>query len=402
MDKVVKGDRTYFPRRYTRSVIIYFEEGLAYNFRRKFEHKKRTRQFPFFKNLVSFLELNPSISLYFSEEETHRPFVVVDNEYYVHIDSYTDFCKRIESSTEGRAKAFFGQHIDHSSLLTSQVRRDVIESASVADLLEAFKKFDEPTKKAVVEGLAEMGATQPATLTTSQFGKQIEESVKSGPKRKLIISTYPQVQLETLKEHRQFLASNLDKNETFIQNWVDAKIDNVGKPLELSREEAAKLRKSRCLIFGLEYINHKREGRTSQKRFDILTKIAEGQNEYVLIELKSPSGHVFDVDSTKNQNDGISETYSLSDDVSRAIPQITNYRGLLREATATEWQGIGLPRGQVVKCIILVGTRIKDNPVWDEHYLNLKQGLSSSIEIMTYSDLLEKLDVTIRNLEENL
>jgi hypothetical protein len=162
------------------------------------------------------------------------------------------------------------------------------------------------------------------------------------------------------------------------------------------------LKRSRCLIFGLEFVNHKREVAASQKRFDILTRVADGRNEYVLIELKSPCGSVFNVKTETNNNGGKSTTYSLSDDIARALPQIAGYKGLLQDASNVEWQKIGYARGEIVKSIVLVGTRPGNDLVWDDNYRHLRNGLSSSIEIMTYTDLLEKLDATIKNLEENL
>ncbi|MDZ7693965.1 MAG: hypothetical protein U5K69_23080 [Balneolaceae bacterium] len=89
------------------------------------------------------------------------------------------------------------------------------------------------------------------------------------------------VKIQTLKEYRDFLKNNLNKNETFIQDWLD--------------EKDGKYRKQRCLIFGLEFIDHKREGELSRKRFDILTRSSMSKNEYVIFELKSPSDEIFRV-----------------------------------------------------------------------------------------------------------
>lgn len=116
------------------------------------------------------------------------------------------------------------------------------------------------------------------------------------------------VEINHLKKYKQFLSNNLDKNETFIQNWLD--------------EDDGKYRRQRCLIFGLEYIDHKREGAMESKRFDLLTRASKEKNEYVLIELKSPCDEVFKVKEISNNNQGKSYEYHLSNAISRSIPQI--------------------------------------------------------------------------------
>ncbi len=197
------------------------------------------------------------------------------------------------------------------------------------------------------------------------------------------------IRLQTLIEYKQFLEANLDKNEMFIQNWLD--------------EDGGKYRKQRCLIFGLEFIDHKREGELSRKRFDILTRTSTVKNEYVIIELKSPSDNVFEISQRQNANDGTSTEYHLSPQVARAIPQILHYKSLLEGKSAgdDDLQRIGIEPGKVSKCIILIGSRNID-ALWEDHFKSLKTNFSNSLEIWTYSDLIEKLDVTIQNLNENL
>lgn len=393
----------YLRRSYRKHVVVFFDESLCKIFHAKFNHtKKRTRQFLYSKNLLEFLVLNPNIMLHFTEREKHAPFVVKGNNYFVNINSYIDFCKKISSSTEGRAQAFFGQHINYEDVMPTELRSKVLNSATLDELLPVLEQMDESSITRLHKLLSTKNGIKNGTESMEGFATHIKNSAKSSRKRTILNAEYPKIQLETLKEYKQFLLNNLDKNETFIQNWVDGKIDHDGNKISGTPEEIARLRKSRCLIFGLEFINHKREGAASQKRFDILTRMADGRNEYVLIELKSPSGKVFDVREEANRNGGKSTTYSLSDDISRALPQIASYKGLLRDASNVEWQQIGYSPGEVVKSIILVGTRPKNDLVWDDNYMHLKNGLSSTIEIMTYTDLLERLDATIQNLAENL
>jgi|SRR5690606_10612398 len=197
------------------------------------------------------------------------------------------------------------------------------------------------------------------------------------------------VRIEVLKEYRDFLKNNLDKKESFIQKWLD--------------DENGKYRKQRCLIFGLEYIDHKREGEISRKRFDILTKTSIERSEYVIIELKSPCDDIFKIVEKDNNNSGKTTEYHLSSEISRAIPQILNYKSMLESKSADDedLQRIGITNCKVSKCIILLGQR-KDCPIWNKNFINLKSNLSSTLEIWTYSDLIDKLNVTIKNLEENL
>lgn len=198
-----------------------------------------------------------------------------------------------------------------------------------------------------------------------------------------------QTRIQNLKDYRKFLIENLDKNEKFIQDWLD--------------EEDGKYRKQRCLIFGLEFIDHKREGELSRKRFDILTKTSELSNEYVLFELKSPCDDAFQVKEIENENGGKSTEYHLSSQIARSIPQILHYKSLFESKAEgdDDLQRIGIKAGKISKCIILIGQR-KDDPVWENHFRDVKNNFSNVLEIWTYTDLIHKLDITIKNLEENV
>jgi hypothetical protein len=196
------------------------------------------------------------------------------------------------------------------------------------------------------------------------------------------------IKLETLKNYKVFLENNLDKNEQFIQDWLD--------------EENGKYRKQRCLIFGLEYIDHKREGELGRKRFDILTRSSMERNEYVILELKSPCDNIFKIEE-KETKQGTSVEYHLSSQLSRAIPQILRYKSkfLSTSEDDDDLRRMGVAKGDVLKCIIILGQK-KCDPIWNDHFLSLKNNLSNNLEIWTYTDLIDKLDITIRNLEDNL
>jgi len=198
------------------------------------------------------------------------------------------------------------------------------------------------------------------------------------------------VEISHLKKYRDFLNSNLDKNERFIQSWLD--------------EDNGRFRKQRCLIFGLEYIDHKREGALESKRFDILTRASKEKNEYVLIELKSPCDEVFKIKEVENINGGKSQEFHLSDSLSRSIPQILRYKSKFESYSedSDDLLRIGVEKGNIKKSIIVIGTSKNENPVWRNHFNDLKATLSNNLEIVTYSDLVDKLDVTIHNLESEV
>jgi uncharacterized protein YaaR (DUF327 family) len=196
--------------------------------------------------------------------------------------------------------------------------------------------------------------------------------------------------LKLLKTYRSKIKEFIDSDatETDVQNWID--------------EDGHKYRKERCLIFGLEFINHKREAGASGDRYDLLTRIGASSEERVLIELKSPSSDVFDVKSSDTINNPKKE-YSISSSLSRAIPQILEYKHTLETKLAgdSELQKIGEDGIiQISKCIIVIGKSIDDTRLM-KNLRELRKSLSSGLEIWTYSDLYNKIDSTIQNLESN-
>src|SRR5690625_7700509 len=79
--------------------------------------------------------------------------------------------------------------------------------------------------------------------------------------------------LNTIKGYRDFIKNNLDKNETFFQNWLD--------------EENGKFRHLRCLIFGLKFIDHIIKYDLSINRFDLITCTSITNKDYVINDLYS-------------------------------------------------------------------------------------------------------------------
>jgi hypothetical protein len=177
----------------------------------------------------------------------------------------------------------------------------------------------------------------------------------------------------------------LDKNESFIQNWID--------------EEDGKYRKQRCLIFGLEYVDPVREGQVAGKRFDVLAE--QDLNHHVIFELKSPKDEVFQVKEGPVSAGGTTTEYHLSKQLSRAIPEVLGYRKFYENCQAEELQKLGIKqRKDVSKCVIVLGTRRDDDVVWCDNFNRIRSTLNG-IELLTYSDLIDRLDNTIRNLEEH-
>lgn len=188
-----------------------------------------------------------------------------------------------------------------------------------------------------------------------------------------------------LEKLKYFIENN--STEAEVQGWID--------------EENGMYRRERCVIFGLEYIDFKREGHTSSKRFDILTKVGDKDIERVLIELKCPSDNIFDIKTSDTQN-GSSQEYHIHPKVARAIPQILEYKSSLESKDPGDPELTALDINEKIKirkCIIVVGKNSK-NARWQQNRSNLANTLAGTLEIWTYEDLLHKLESTIRNLEE--
>ncbi len=194
--------------------------------------------------------------------------------------------------------------------------------------------------------------------------------------------------LTLLKNYRSKLQDFIDTgaSETDVQNWLD--------------EDGHKYRQQRCLIFGLEYIDFNREGSVNSKNFDVLTRVGSKYIDHVLIELKSPSDDIFEIESSQTINSP-TDTYKIHKHLSRAIPQILEYKSALesKEAGDAELEKLGIfNKPHVGKCIIVIGKH-SDNTRWQKNRENLLRSLNSSLEIWTYTELLNKLDATIQNLE---
>lgn len=194
--------------------------------------------------------------------------------------------------------------------------------------------------------------------------------------------------LTLLKSYRDKLQEFIDTNasETEVQNWLD--------------EDNHRFRQQRCMIFGLEYIDFQREGSVSSKKFDILTRVGSKYIDHVLIELKSPADDIFEVTQSSSINNPTS-TFQIHKHLARAIPQILEYKSTIEAKPAgdAELEKLGInEKAHIGKCIIVIGKHNEDSR-WKQNRENLVRSLGSVLEIWTYSELLNKLDSTIENLE---
>ena len=354
------------------------------------------------RSLLYYLQNNVEKKLFITLTQTDS-FCEDGNKLVINLRPYQEFCKKIGQSGKDRTQAFLAQGLRHYS---EEEKNRIIADSTEEEIIERIRNFKNEQKNIFLQKLKgiegiELPMGDIGQVSNEDFLKAFSSFLNDPVKQGIITNNYSQIQVHILEGYKQFLGNNLDKEESFIQDWIDGKINDDGQLNNLQDEERKKVKKSRCLIFGLEYISHKREGVVSSKKFDILTRISLGKNDYVLIELKSPNSDVFKTVTKSNQNEGESVEYHLSDDTSRAIPQISDYRSLLENATEVEWQKIGLTKGKISKCLIIIGTK-KDDLVWSEHFLSLRKNLSSTIEILTYTDLVQKLETTINNLKENL
>lgn len=194
--------------------------------------------------------------------------------------------------------------------------------------------------------------------------------------------------IRLLKSYKEKLEEFIETNasETEVQNWLD--------------EDGHKYRQQRCMIFGLEYIDFQREGSVSSKKFDILTRVSSKYIDHVLIELKSPADDIFEVTQSSSINNPTS-TYQIHKHLARAIPQILEYKSTIEAKPSgdAELEKLGIKgEAHIGKCIIVIGKH-SDDARWRQNRKNLVRSLGSTLEIWTYSELLNKLESTIENLE---
>lgn len=347
--------------------------------------------FRYYDPLAEFVNDNSNLTIYLTNHKDISNFQYFGNDILVNIDHLIKFCDNIGYSKKDktRIKAFFGQHISIENIKISEDEKMQFIKANLTEqhLINSLKGFSSESQTKLVETILTLQGDEADTTSVSSDGliNLLTRFLNNGKVQNSVLENLPQLQLNALKELKDFVSNNLDKDESFFQDWID--------------EDKGKYRRKRCLIFGIEYIDPKREGEImGRKRFDILA--TQDREHHILIELKSPSAELFEIDTTENQNQGISTTYKLSKDLSRAIPQILGYKKWYSQLNGEKLQELGLTsKKEISECIIVIGTR-KDDIVWKENYHSLCE--SFKLKILTYSDLIDKMENTIKNIEENL
>lgn len=376
-----------------------------FDIRQLTKHGKST--FDAYKSLVHFLENNPEKEIYITISQT-EDFFEEGNRLVINLEKYQAFCSGIGRNGRNRAQAFFARRVAHYS---EDQQKEIIAQSSDQDILDWIKSLSAERKEEFSRKLSQLGPIEldKAAISTSDFSSILVDALAHPEKLQIISENYSNIQVQLLEKYKEFLEKIIkdvetekvngvktDSWETFIQKWVDAKIDEQGKELQNEGEQRIRESRSRCLIFGLEFIDHKREVLDSGQRMDVLTRINSniGSKEYILFELKSPKAEIFE-DEDKE--------LKISGKLSRAIPQVLDYKSdfEMKEDGDKDLDRKGLTAGKVVKCIIVIGVT-KDNERWKKVFRSLKLNFSNQIEIWTYSDLIQKLDSIIKNLKENL
>lgn len=373
-------------------IEIYFHSP-KYSFHEFFEHKRRTTTFPHYRNLLDFLFENESLNIFFTLDEINSPFIKIENDLLVNMDQYQQFCVEIGNRTSGRAKAFFGKHLSLSQLLTNEEKKDLLSSElKPQTIVDVVQQMSEEKQKDLLERLRRVIPISSVGINTRQYNlsdliNALKNFSSNNALQNATLITLPYIQLNTLKENLSFLKDALKdkKTETDIQNWID--------------EDNRKYCKQRCMVFGIEFVDPKREGELSRKKFDVLAE--QNRRYHIIIELKGPEAEIFEVRQVSNNNGGVSTEFRISEELSRAIPQVLGYKKLYLEMSSEELEAIGLKeQKEISKCVIVIGKR-SSSSVWLENFDDLKNSLNG-IEIWTYTDLVEKLENTIENLENNL
>ncbi len=271
---------------------------------------------------------------------------------------------RLDSAQTRELYNNIGEHYDVSKLGVKGGTRYVISNQKDIENIIFAENSD---KKALAEKVLSEISDAEAKDIISSDNKLI----------KGFFNALPQIRVDILESLKTQLEGNLTNNERNLQSWIDEN------------------KKVRCMIFGLEFIDYKREVSFGNSRFDILTE--QSGLDHVIIEMKSPNVGLFDV-VRKSTNNGEKEEYIISKDLGEAIPQVIKYFDEYQRENDETFKKNGVLKKRVSKAIILIGRNEKDNIVWQEHFNRLRHRLSG-IEILTYDHLVEKIGNQIENLK---
>lgn len=378
-------------------VEVVYESGQKLFFDKKhsfhdhFKHRRKTIKFLFHKNILQFLADNLGVNIFFTLDEDVKPFKKVDGGFLINMVSYSDFCKTIGTKTGGRARAFLGQNLSIKDINFTDSDRDefIKANASEGNILDAIRSLSPEVQTSIKKSLDlintdDQSGVGEKEVSQEKFLEAFSRFLTNSDVQTAFYAQLPRIQIDTLKSHIEFLKGNLDKNETFITNWLD--------------EDDGKFRKQRCLIFGLEYVDPKREGQVSSKKFDLLAE--QDFEHFVIFELKSPKDPIFKVETASTTAGGTTSEYNLSSQLARAVPEVLGYKKFYEDATPEELQKFGVKvKKPISKCVIVLGTR-QDDLVWKGNFERIA-GCFNGIELLTYTHLIDRLENIVKNLEEN-
>ena len=238
---------------------------LDFDLQKHFNYAYKQTRFQFSDALKIFLRENPRIYIYLTDSKDVKDFIQYGNDWLVNVNDYINFCNEIGyyRTSPRRVEAYFGQHISIANLSVSD--DDKIEflktSVSDKDLLIGIKNLPKESKKSLVDAMFNIKESnddnKDSIISTEEFIELFTKFLTNKKIQNSFFSKIPEVQIKVLDDLKKFIEDNLDKNEAFIQEWLD--------------EENGKYRSTRCMIFGVEYVDPIREGEImGRKRFDIL------------------------------------------------------------------------------------------------------------------------------------
>jgi hypothetical protein len=271
------------------------------------------------------------------------------------------------------------------------VRLDTLQTKQVYDLLREYygisKAGVQNGRAYLVKGVNDINNIMftkdkdKIELMEKLYSELDEESKNQLSKKpeiiKNIFSNLPRIRIDILEKLKNDLQNKLSLNEKEIQRWID------NEP------------KIRCLIFGLEFIDYKREVQFGNSRFDLLTE--QSGTDHVIIEMKSPNVQIFE-EKNKTLKNGLKKEFIISRDLAEAIPQTIKYFREYESGNDETWQKVGTTRKRLHKALIIIGRKEVD-PIWQQHFCDLNNRISG-IEILTYDHLVEKMGNQINNLKE--
>jgi len=379
---------------YKDGACLFFDKSS--DFKTLFNHKLRTRKFPYYKNILQFLEENKEISLFFTRDEATKPFQKIDEGFIINIDAYLDFCTTISTRTSGRLKAFLGQNISLKNATISDAEKDdfIKTNATGKNILDAFAKFDLQTQQEILTNLKSL--YEPADANSVPRGAKAIEIV------------------------RQVLSSKGDKDEIFglfkehypklDQKILAYKLVQARKTalaeFKMSLSDPAKkerdywypfLEKNRWM-FGLSYFVLLDDSRIDlQNTADYLFESEDGFID--IIEIKHPHVDFWQKDSSGSYSK-YRDFLQPSNELKGAITQSINYIFQVeKKFNDSDWQREHSCQTPVKPtCMIILG-RSDGWALEEKTSFRLLNDSLHGIEIITFDHLYKRAEKILSTLE---